>query len=83
MAQPQQVTSRNQKERLKSCLASEQKTREKLASEWSSFPAGDGIKCVESIKWFEPTYSELAACLEMAKDVKSGGSDNPASPTRR
>ena len=60
-------------ERLKSCLASEQKTREKLASEWSSFPAGDRIKCV----------SELAACLEMARDVKSGGSDNPASPTRR
>jgi len=70
-------------ERLKSCLASEQRTREKLASEWSSFPAGDRIKCVESIKWFEPTYSELAACLEMARDVKSGGSDNPASPTRR
>ena len=70
-------------ERLKSCLTSEQKTREKLTSEWSSFPAADRIKCVESIKWFEPTYSELAACLEMARDVKTGGSDNPASPMRR
>ena len=70
-------------ERLKSCLTSEQKTREKLASEWSSFPAADRMKCVESIKWFEPTYSELAACLEMAGDVKTGGSDNSASPMRR
>ena len=70
-------------ERLKSCLASEQKTRDKLAGEWSSFTAADRIKCVESIKWFEPTYTELAACLDMARDVKSVGSDNPASPMRR
>ena len=70
-------------ERLKSCLASEQNTRDKLAGEWSSFPAADRIKCVESIKWFEPTYTELAACLDMARDVKSGGSDNSASPMRR
>ena len=46
-------------ERLKSCLASEQNTRDKLAREWSSFTATDRIKCVESIKWSEPTYSEL------------------------
>ena len=70
-------------ERLKSCLASEQNTRDKLAREWSSFTATYRIKCVESIKWFEPTYTELAACLDMARDVKSGGSDNSASPMRR
>src|SRR3974390_1803510 len=70
-------------ERLKSCLASEQKTREKLASERPSFPAADRIKSVEAIKWFGRTSSQLAACLEMARDVKSGGSDNPASPMRR
>jgi len=70
-------------ERLKSCLASEQNTRDKLAREWSSFTATDRIKCVESIKWFEPTYTELAACLDMARDVKTGGSDNSASPMRR
>ena len=46
-------------ERLKSCLTSEQNTRDKLAREWSSFTATDRIKCVESIKWSEPTYSEL------------------------
>jgi len=70
-------------DRLKSCLTSEQNTRDKLAGQWSSFPAADRIKCVKSISWFEPTYTELAACLEMARDVKSGGSDNPASPMRR
>jgi hypothetical protein len=69
-------------ERLKSCLASEQQTRDKLAGEWSSFNAADRMTCVRSINWFEPTYSELAACLELARDAKSGGSGNSASPMR-
>jgi len=70
-------------ERLKSCLESEQQTREKLTRNWSTFPAADRIRCIESIKWFEPTYTELAACLEMSRDVKSdGGGANPAIPMR-
>jgi hypothetical protein len=59
------------KDRFKSCLASEQKTREKLESEWTTYPPADRIKCIQSIKWFEPTYTELAACLEMARDAKN------------
>ena len=42
-------------DRVKSCLESEQRAREKLASDWSSFPAEDRIRCVGSIKSFEPT----------------------------
>ncbi|MGA7388563.1 MAG: hypothetical protein WA322_07855 [Pseudolabrys sp.] len=70
------------KDREKSCLESEQRAREKLESDWSKFPAGERIKCVGSIKSFEPTYTELTTCLEMYRDVKSGGGGNPVKPTR-
>jgi hypothetical protein len=69
-------------DRLKSCLNSEQRAREKLESDWSTFPAADRIRCVGSIKWFEPTYTELTTCLEMSRDVKSGGGGTPVKPTR-
>ena len=69
-------------DRVKSCLATEQRAREKLESDWSTFPAADQIRCVASIKSFEPTYTELTTCLEMYRDVKSGGSENPVKPKR-
>jgi hypothetical protein len=43
-------------ERLKSCLASEQRTREELNKNWSTFPATDRIGCVKSLT-FSPTYT--------------------------
>ena len=58
MVLPRQVTSNNRLNGSR-VASSEQKTRDKLAGEWSSFTATDRIKCVESIKWSEPTYSEL------------------------
>jgi hypothetical protein len=45
-------------ERVKRCLASEQRTREELAKNWSTFPAADRIGCVKSLT-FSPTYTEL------------------------
>ncbi len=69
-------------DRLKTCLESEQHTREKLEHDWSTFPAADRIKCIQSIAWFEPTYTELAACLEMARDVKTGGGEKSVKPMR-
>ena len=56
--------------REKSCLESENKTREKLVAAWSTFPAEEQTRCIKSIEWFSPTYTELAACLEMYGDVK-------------
>jgi hypothetical protein len=69
-------------DRVKSCLATEQRAREKLESDWSTFPAADRMRCVGSIKSFEPTYTELTTCLEMYRDVKSGGGENPVKPKR-
>jgi hypothetical protein len=67
-------------DRFKSCLASEQKTKEGLQASWTKFPPADRIKCIESIKWFEPTYTELAACLEMYRDARTGVAKKPVPP---
>ena len=56
-------------ERVTSCLASEQRTREELTKNWSTFPAADRIGCVKSLT-FSPTYTELVTCLEMRDQVK-------------
>ena len=55
---------------LKRCLDSEKRTREQLSKDWSTFPAADRARCVK-MQTFSPTYSELATCLEMNRDVKN------------
>jgi hypothetical protein len=52
-------------EREKACIESENRTREKLAADWSTFPAEERTKCIKSIEWFSPTYTELAACIDL------------------
>ena len=64
-------------ERVKSCLASEQRTREQLNKDWSTFPAADRIGCVKSLT-FSPTYTELLTCLEMRRDVRNSRDAKPA-----
>src|SRR5215471_12263291 len=61
----------NADQRTKSCLESENKTREKLAADWSKFPAAQRTRCIGSIKWFNPTYTELITCLDMYDQVRS------------
>jgi hypothetical protein len=68
------------KARLKGCLDSEARTRTMLQSDWSKFSTADRAKCIKSIQWFEPTYTELAACLEMGRDAKTGA---PITPLKR
>ena len=58
-------------DREKSCIESEHNTREKLAADWSTFPADERARCIGSIKWFSPTYTELAACLELYSQVRN------------
>ena len=56
--------------REKSCMESENRTRDKLAADWSTYPGAERTRCIKSIEWFSPTYTELVACLEMSADVK-------------
>src|SRR5262245_27729928 len=57
-------------ERKKICLATEQRTREELNKNWSTFPAADRIGCVKSLT-FSPSYTELVTCLEMRSQVRN------------
>ena len=59
------------------CLAKEQHTREELNKNWSTFPAADRTACVKSLT-FSPTYTELATCLEMRRDLKNSRDAKPA-----
>jgi hypothetical protein len=65
------------KQRLKGCLDSEERTRVKLESDWTSFPSADRAQCIRTIQWFEPTYTELAACLEMSRDSRAYKAGEP------
>ena len=58
-------------DQLKNCIEREQKTRQQLERVWSTYPVLDRNECLQSIKWFEPTYSELATCLEMRTQVRN------------
>ena len=69
-------------ERLTSCLATEQRTREALTKNWSTFPAADRSICVGSLT-FSPTYTELLTCLEMRRDVKKLRDANPVDTNPR
>ena len=66
---------------LKRCLGEEQRTREQLNKDWSTFPAADRVKCVKT-QTFSPTYTELATCLEMQRDIKNGAKPADAMPRR-
>jgi hypothetical protein len=70
-------------DRLKSCIDSEQRTRDQLTKDWSTFPVSDRTFCISSIMGFEPTYTELATCLEMNRDLaKAKPADADVKPAR-
>ena len=53
------------------CLASEQRVRDQLVKEWSTFPAQDRRECIELVTHGgPPSYIELYTCLEMAREVR-------------
>jgi hypothetical protein len=58
-------------ERLQSCITSENNTRDQLAKNWSSFPPADRANCVAAMHNFNPTYTELATCLEMKRALRT------------
>ena len=73
--------TRTADDRLTSCLASEQRTREELTKHWSAYAAEDRIGCVKSLT-FSPTYTELVTCLEMRRDVRALHGDAKSTDTK-
>jgi hypothetical protein len=55
---------------LQNCIKGEHRTRDGLAQDWSTFALGDRTFCIAAVKGFSPTYSELATCLEMRRDLQ-------------
>jgi hypothetical protein len=75
-------------DRLQRCIDSEHRTRDQLGKDWPSFPASSRGFCLSSIARFAPTYTELATCLEMKRDLANtkpaeAGSTGIAPPRRR
>jgi hypothetical protein len=58
------------KDAMQSCMADEQNAHDQLISEWTKFNAADRATCLGPITEFEPTYTELLTCLEMATDTR-------------
>jgi hypothetical protein len=72
-------------ERLQRCIASERRTRDDLAKNWSGFPASARTFCLSSIVGFEPTYTELATCLDMRRDLANAKpvDSTPVAPVKK
>ena len=66
------VRSESEK-REKACYETEKAAKDKLGQNWPSFPANDRNFCLTAVKGYAPTYTELAICLEMARDVRQIG----------
>jgi hypothetical protein len=65
---------------LKSCVRSEQQTRSELQKNWPTFQLSDRVWCTSTVQGFAPTYTELAACLDMKKALADAKKDSRQSP---
>ena len=50
-------------------MAAEQDAHDQLCEDWTKFNSADRAICVCTMMDFEPTYTELLTCLEMASDA--------------
>jgi hypothetical protein len=54
------------------CMRKEREARVQLAGEWAEFTSGDKSHCLGlSSLGGMPTYTELLACLELARDARN------------
>jgi hypothetical protein len=51
------------------CLGSEQRARDQLVKDWSTYVASDKTRCVRTGVYL-PSYVEWLTCLEMERDVR-------------
>ena len=52
------------------CVQSEQAMRQKLIGEWSTFTPTEKTNCVGAEQGGMASYTDLATCLEMARDAR-------------
>ena len=57
-------------DRAQACMADERDAHDQLVKTWTKFNTDDRATCVRTMMDFEPTYTELLTCLEMAGDAR-------------
>jgi hypothetical protein len=57
-------------DRMQTCMADEQGAHDQLVKAWTKFNIADRAACFRTMMDFEPTYTELLTCLEMASDAR-------------
>jgi hypothetical protein len=58
-------------DRMQACMEVEQDAHDRLVETWTKFNIADRSSCVRTMMDFEPTYTELLTCLEIANDARS------------
>ncbi len=61
---------------LEICLSAEQRAREQLVKDWTTYSSGDRAQCVRTTVYL-PSYVEWLTCLEMERDVRKMKIDQP------
>ena len=61
------------------CLDSEQKAREQIGKDWSTYAADDRTQCLQS-QVYLPSYIEWLTCLEMETAVKKMRQEQKSQP---
>jgi hypothetical protein len=57
-------------DKMQACAASEQDAHDHLIKEWTTFQIADRSRCIGMIMDFDPSYTELLTCLDIANDVR-------------
>jgi hypothetical protein len=66
------------------CIDSEHRTRDELASKWTSFPAPDRQQCTQlATLGGSASYVALITCLEMNRDARESRAGNTTPPPNR
>jgi hypothetical protein len=58
------------------CLGSEQRARDQLVKDWSTYSATDRSRCVRTNVYL-PSYVEWLTCLDMERDVRKMQIETP------
>ena len=76
------LTAGDPKVAFSQCMEAEQRDRETLSKEWSTFAADDKRHCTaETTMGGESSYTELVTCLEMARDVRKWREPSQSTPS--
>jgi hypothetical protein len=57
-------------DRMQACVSSERDAHDQLVKNWTTFQVADRSRCVGMMADFDPSYTELLTCLDMANQVR-------------